>query len=720
MADVSVLLNLTSGLSLEDSDPFMSLVAEKGLATDKGTLLFYDQLSTRRFPTERSQYNSHLENLLSNLRNLLESRSLSTLDKGEDVRLIVTMDIANGLFEPEEKGKLCFPAQKVRFFKQRLESVFGGDNPFLLRFKYLFIFLESTLPSSSKLASFYRSAAFEGVTGDTQEWINTDLLKVSFEHPKETPEETDSIDIIPEAKANLENIRKVAKKVKEEFLDKADAGDAFMVRLEDKLKEVSLWKDFTQTDFGSILRSSLRSVIGLSSEEFNNNNSFFLIKFTGAPATVKRRDEAFVLSLILLLVTITENDYKELLNNGAGRVFVMDKPSTESFDKDKLCQLSDLIQLCLNKLKEDGDQRKKESDTVSFKEYSSRSQTPREVDSHTPQNDKILNAQTDLYNDFVNKRKVPFFFGPKPEDWSWWISVEESLDNLLRHEKENSYPLYDPPRRITDKEMSSEDKECSYSELKVAIGRLKEEESESLPIEDVNEYLKTRKQRLADLKEARGKLLSQLLKLGYLFNATWITVFLTIAVTICYSFHFFVKRAGDPKWIIACFIVVLVLFLIGMITARSQIKLKIESAIQKIQSLYDQLNKDKEAFLKQVEERAKKQIEADVRRRNLTEKQEKLDAFNSHNLQVDKWESYYAAVHKKMNDTLELLGFCRSDGKVSSDLALSNFTVDGFPSIPSELTKAFWNSNTTLANGTKEITDVLCFVKSFNFTICED
>ena len=106
MADVSVLLNLTSGLSLEDSDPFMSLVAEKGLATDKGTLLFYDQLSTRRFPTERSQYNSHLENLLSNLRNLLESRSLSTLDRGEDVRLIVTMDIANGLFEPEEKGKL--------------------------------------------------------------------------------------------------------------------------------------------------------------------------------------------------------------------------------------------------------------------------------------------------------------------------------------------------------------------------------------------------------------------------------------------------------------------------------------------------------------------------------------------------------------------------------------------------------------------------------------
>ena len=102
MNAVSILLNLTDRLSFEETDPFLSLVS------GKGPLLYYDQLSVKRFPSEKDQYDNYLDNLLSDMRNLLESRGLSREDRGERIRLIVIVDLAGGLFEPREKGRKCF------------------------------------------------------------------------------------------------------------------------------------------------------------------------------------------------------------------------------------------------------------------------------------------------------------------------------------------------------------------------------------------------------------------------------------------------------------------------------------------------------------------------------------------------------------------------------------------------------------------------------------
>ena len=720
MADVSILLNLTVNLSLEDTDPFMSLVAEKRGGAEKESLLFYDQLSVRRFPTERSLYSSYLDSLLCDLRTLLESRSLSTLDRGGDIRLIVTMDLANGLFEPEDRNKFCFPAQKVRLFKEKMVAVFGDDNPMNSRFRYNFIFLESTLPSTVKLATFYRSAAFNGITGDVQEWLSEDRFGID---PKPNimdaiPDEDAQIEKIPAVCAYLDGVKKVFNDVSA-LLDKAGAGQEFLKTVMAEIGSIKIWKDFINADFKAILRSAVSRAIGLANEDFQKNHNFFLIKFTGSPAAIKRRDETYLFSLILLLITISDTEYKNLFNNGAGSVFIGGGVKEDDFDQEQLFKLYECIRHCSNRLKESGDVRQKKDGRVSYKEYSSRTQKPSETDTHTSLNSKIENEEKALYGDFERKRRVPFFFGDRLGDWAWWIGIKESLDSLCQHEKENSRPYHDPPRRISDKEMSFTEKECSYSEMESIVDRLKETEAEAafLPAADINEYLNVRTQRIAEFEEACAKMKEQMKKLGYLHNGAWLTVFFTLAMTLCYSFHFWARKGGEnPIWILAGLSGAFVVFLIGMCIARSRIKQSIETSILEIGKVYAQLKEDRSNYLEMIENKAKEQIDADIRRKNISELQEKLNAFHRHNLQADKWETFFNALLDKMGETFDLLGLGRPEMKDTLKLNDAPFAVDGFPSIPSELTHSFREEKIAFSCFGSPITDVVCFVKRFEFT----
>ena len=119
MSDVSVLLNLTSRIAFEETDPLMSLV------NAKEPLLFYDRLSVERFPSDKELYLEHSERLVSNLRNLLEARSLSLTDDDGRIRVIIILDLVEGIFQPEGSSRF-FPAQKVRAIKELIVRIFGS------------------------------------------------------------------------------------------------------------------------------------------------------------------------------------------------------------------------------------------------------------------------------------------------------------------------------------------------------------------------------------------------------------------------------------------------------------------------------------------------------------------------------------------------------------------------------------------------------------------
>ena len=154
--------------------------------------------------------------------------------------------------------------------------------------------------------------------------------------------------------------------------------------------------------------------------------------------------------------------------------------------------------------------------------------------------------------------------------------------------------------------------------------------------------------------------------------------------------------------------------------ARFQIKQRIESNVQDFEKIYNQLNKDRKDYLDKITERTRRQNEADIRRRNLAEMQEKLNCFKLHNLQVDKWETYFTALCGKMKDTLDLLRLSPPEKSDEFKMQEGVFAVENFPTIPPDLASSFYGSKTSFScfNG-KTIDDVVCFVKNFEVTKME-
>lgn len=613
MSAVSILLNLTGCLSYEETDPLMSLVA------GKGSLLFYDQLSVRRFPSEKEQYDAFLDNLLSNLRNLLESRALSREDGGGKVRLIVVIDLAGGLFEPLEKGRKCFPSEKVRLFQDRLHRVFGDGNPLLDRFCYSFIFLESTLPADKELVSSYRKSAIDE--------------------------------------------------------------------------------------------------LGTGIPDITGDCSFFLLKFSTTPIAVKRKDELTLTSLVLLLSTISDEDAAWLLDGSGPAAYVLGNVEDNDIDKERLQSLYNVVRECRNKLRAGGDLRKEKNGVVEYKSYEAKTHTMAESDSFARVREKLDNERKNLQAAFKKARRVPFFFGPEPGKWEWYSQTIEAAERLYDFELSNGRPLYDSSRRITEKELVSSTRNCTYSELENEIARISGQEPEQLPAENFDEYFRARNTLLQQFGEGIEKMKVEMLKLGYFFNMAWISLLLSIAFGVTYSFHFFFNHFKDnPLWIGAAFLLSLICFLVGALVSHGTIKRKVEREHLELDKCCNSMNKQMSDFIEKERQRIDQQKIADIRRRNIAEMEAKMNSFNRHNLQVDRWETFFDGLLSRIEDLMGVLTVKRPDSASSANVESALFPLDDFPTMPEELCGDFLGETVFSCFNDKPIRKVLCFIKRFECT----
>lgn len=709
---VSILLNLASCVSYEEADPLMSLVR------DKGELLFYDSLSVKRFPTEKEQYYMWLDELLSRLRNLLESRALSREDEGENIRLIVALDLSGGLFEPSERDRLCFPAQKVRMFLRRIQAIFGENNPLLGRFRYFFVFLESTLPSEKKRSAFYREVAYDGYTG----WLALNAFEANS--LRDCLFEKESMDgDLPISSAKLSSpLKEFRTRLSERIaslsqsLKQAGLELEFERLIREKREKLRVARDFFTLDYDELLKSAVRKLVGLSNEDLSDC-IFFIMKFNPTPAALKRRDEVFLTSLILLLVTMSEEDRKQVFSNGKNTpLFVLGAVSDNEMDTEKLIGLRQAILLCRSKLGEDGELRKKKDGTVKYYEYEAQAKSVAESDSFAKVNEERSDARKKLQEEFRKLRRVPFFFGERPGDWEWYKRVVASADEIYDFEVMNGRPLHDEAKRITEKEMSRTSKECSYAELESKIATCVHETPELMHTEDLAAYFGERKQILLDYRKAVDGMKGELVKLGYLFNLAWISIFLAAASGFCYALHFLNGgHEHNPLWIGAAVLAVLLFLFIGALVSHFVIKQKIEKAYFVMDNCLRRLNEVMANYMDQVNTRIRRQKEADIRRRNLLEMTRKMEEFNAHNLKVDRWETYFDGLCKGIDDTLELLRI-KPDSDEAHELKISerDFLLDGFPSMPDVLCPSFREGGTRFSDRT--INNVLCFVKNIEST----
>lgn len=718
-ADVAILLNLTGKLTFEVTDPLMSIVnAGK-------PLLFYDRLSVVPFPSDPAISQQHVERLASSMRNLLEARSLSVSDENETIRLIVTLDLSGGVFQ-QEGHQYFFPAQKIRSFRNTIKDVFENDNPLLERFEFVFIFLTSHNDNRFDDV-FYFNLAYNGCEGSTgTNWLCKDDLNLN----------TLRDDIIEKLNAPEDNWLLTRNNVKSSYdkfvrelndtiktvaghMEKAGLKDEFMALVDERIKGINSIGDFNGFDYDGIILSCINQLVGLSSDEFQKDCTFFILPKDNSTTQLRHKDEIFISSLVQFLATLSHEDYINYLKSGSlipARLFYIDNPNSDDININAFRCLERQVQTSRDILETARWQLDKK--TVDCIRFVPKAKDPKTTDTHRELNDKLTEQRQSMYDEFVKTRRVPFFFGQRIGDWSWYKRVIKCAESIYHFESVNDRPLYDLPKRITDNEMNQIKIECTYADLENDIITLTKETPVIKKETDFNDYLRERNSLMEEFLEAIDKLKKEMVKLGYFTCLLWIGIIATLAFFLVFSYHFFWYDNNDDPWLIAAaFGAISLIFVFSAIVGQICIKSKIKTVHQEMDSYYYKIQENLQAYLNDINERVKLQDEADVRRKNLDEMKSKLDAFYCHNKQVDIWAEHYKSVATKLSANIQSLKVKSNDyDEKIVDLDENDFELEcTIPSLPESISSLFDNMPIVFSNRQYQINNATSFVLNFRF-----
>ena len=734
--DVSILFNFT-GTVFEKADPLM------GLVNAGSPLLFYDRLSVGRFSRRPEDREEYIDNLISDMRNLLESRSLSQKDRNGRIRLIVAIDLAKGICPPDEKVSLCFPAQNAKYFKDRVAQAFSvetfdEENRLLNRFCYCFIFLDSST-DTQKIPRLYRESAFLGYSNMSDvDWITDNMLtsfansieklRADFLSDVKYDENSNNCDLAP---LFLQKLKTLLDDTQSDqttpsipsLLHKVGLYENFLERLESKLNDIRTIAELKKIDFVKEIRSIITLLLGIGSELFLDS-IFFLLRVNTSTDREKIKSEFFFKSLVQLASSISDNDYRDKFLPPPAQyspwyytLDIANDPNPAAFvDKNALNQLSCYAKDCLNKLM-DLDWSKKDK-KISYIHYERNVNDSKESDTYTPLNEEIEEERSKKRKAFVDSKKIPFFFGQYPGDWDWYNDVLAKAYDLYRFEKENEKPLYDSHKRITNGEMTGTEKECSYNDLIKERENLKTETVDAIPMENFKQYQENRHKEMDQFAKAIEELKTELVKLGFLSRLLWISVISSLVFTLCFAFHFFYNDFEDhPIWIAAGLAGISLLFVFGSLIAQAVVKSKIRSAYDKIDYSYNNLQKLLDDFLRQVHERKNKQDIADIKKRNLDEMDLKLSEFDYHQKKVELWSNFFTDIDEKVRKFNFLFDTKNDDEILTNTNTISfserDFHLSLFPFIPLKIRNKFNSMRTNFTDSS--IDQVTCFVNQFNF-----
>lgn len=729
--DVSIFFNFTTTV-FEKADPLM------GLVNVGKPLLFYDRLSVGSFLKSQEEREDYIEGLLFDMRNLLESRSLSQKDRNGRIRLIVAIDLSNGICPPSQNQmkKKCFPAQNARYFKQKVKQVFAEGtfdekNHLVDRFRYCFIFVDGSSDEQS-LSRLYRESAYTGYSNLLEsDWITADMFGSFDKKAKQLV--TDKFGgFLPNLSIGDKSVSPQFSELVQEIDNMVDDSnwsfskymtevglleefrDLFMERLA-RLKTVEEIRSFK---FKDEILSVVTSLLGFGSESFMDS-TFFLLRVNNSTDVEKCKGEVYLKSLIQMIASMDDESYRGRLLAQALNTpwyFFLDianaPKSEDCYNKEAFAMLCCYADKCQKSM---DDLRWPKGTTLSYQYFESNTQDTRITDSHNRLNDKLEKVRTKKQEMFLNTRKIPFFFGQKPGDWSWYDDVIANVEDIYKFERENERPLYDVPKRITDSEMKVTTKQSTYAELEVEMNRIKGEGDGKIPMEDYKGYQEKRHEMMMEFAKAIDDLKVEMVKLGFLSRLLWISILSSLAFTLGFAFHFFYNGFEDkPMWIAVGFVAVVLLFLLGAIIARSSVKSKINSAYSKIDLICEELRKRLDGFLREVGNRVKLQNEADIRKRNLDEMEKKMNEFYSHNKQVEIWEDFYKGIAEKIQRLTRDVNCAPQADEDAMTFLDGNFSLSMPPSLPYKVRSRFDSMQTGIGEAT--VNNVTCFIKKFKFS----
>ena len=705
MDAVAVLLNFSSKLTFEKTDPLMSII------NARGSLLFYDRITMERLPHQVSERESHIVKLLIRLRNLLECRALSVEDRNEKIRLIVTLDLTDGVYDPRESEQKCFPAQKVKRIVEEISSVFGENNPLLTRFRYSFIFVDS---ANSSLSELYRRTAFKGYGGEG--WISIsdfklDELRDSILRQWSQPSDETTLDDTL-VKDQYEDFVKQCHGVVDHLanrLKEANCDSYFQESIQKRIDQVKTVGEFKDFKYDNTLEEIVSDCVGLCSPFFRQRFTFFMIRVETDPIYMRTLGNIYVKSLMQLLSTTSDDYYQQEFGTDAAakhaKLFVSEPISHQWVDTYQLATLRNYVQELSAEVTKSKwtDENKMDYHTYEVPKVSKIS-----IDHH------LMETRQALYEDFRKKSKIPFFFGKHNRDWSWYKSVLEKVAEIHRFESIKDRPLFERPSRITDEDMVATAQRCTFSELKSQMNGIKEERNQ-LTMESLEDA--EWKKKLFDLDHVSRDLKKKMVNLGLFKRLFRLALVFTLALTLCYALSL-IGQSESPSWIPLFLIVLILLFVAGSIFAHSLVKSQISHVFEEVADCQHINDDTLSNYEQKVNELINNQNRADVLKRNLDEMQEKHDEFMKHNRQVEVWEQFYTGINESISTILNVLDSQDEGEHLTAQRSGIEPLLGEFPTLPMEIAEKFQQQEVTVVNNTT-ISNVTCFVQNLRFILIQ-
>lgn len=465
---------------------------------------------------------------------------------------------------------------------------------------------------------------------------------------------------------------------------------------------------------------SLNAKRELDAEEFRGNCNFFFMKADNTPLKVKRTDETFIKSLIQLISTMSSRQFDAQLQapgTQPANVFVAGDNDRNHIVATSFGALNGMVGTCKPLL---NSQSWHDDREVSYATYAAISESSTEIDSYTSLNTENDKLRTELCDRFGEACEPPFFFAQKPGDWQWYNEVLKAADAVYQFEQEHERPLYEEPKRLTEKEMVCRTQKCTYAELEERMRELSKTELTAIKPKDLDGYLSRRHQLLDDFHDHIGKLRKEMRKLGFLSSLLWISILFTLVFTLCFAFHFFLPGNTDkPYWIVACLIAIAMLFVGSALIGGAVAKAKVIKVYDQMNHILEQLRDHLIDYLASVKKSREYQRKADVLKRNLDEMKAKLNEFDRHNKRVEIWMHHYDGLVEKLNNAMETFDVPaeHADNAPAVSKTSTVFHLDAFPSLPNAVSTHFKDMSTRLIHNGPSIEGVTCFVNQFGFVL---
>lgn len=740
MMAASVLLNFANSVDFTPTDPLI------GLVRTGASLLSYDLLSVETFSRKDNDRKEQIRKKVAELRNILEDRSLSAADQGERIRLIILLDFNPWRFlksHPsieDDDFDAAFPTLKMDFVKDSVQEVFGAENLLLRRFDYNVIFIDDT--SDEARSRKYRQAAYHGYGKNitVPGWISTEDVQLNVARDKAlaamgSPDAGSLLTSSPvrthydSFKRALDStIQKVATRLKQvgrdqDFRERASRLDA-----------LTTVDEFKKTDYDGELLKIIQQVIGLGAFRFRDC-AFFILNHRLNIKTQKSRDGIVLRSLVQLLCTMSDEDYKSQFRPQNDldfiKLMILEDPDKDEIRTDAMERYRQEIEKFgvqvggagwnnpggkLSGMSWDATQE------VTFCEYS-----PREAHgegAHAKQNEESKEKSREKEREFKRVRRVPFFLGTGPGDWHWYRRVTQALKECFQLEDDSLGLLTESPTRVPDGDFLRESRTTNFGELETLI--------DSFPTTDIkssvdhDRYIAERKKKVQLLQQKGEDMKKELVKLGFRSRLIWIAFLASIAFTLCYAYHFFYEGQQEHLyWIAAGFGAIVLLFVASMAIAHVIVKGKIQVVYREIDMILKGIRELDRKHLESVNRLVADMNTVDAQRKTLSEMKVKYGGWKSHNKKVELWVNFARNIAVLLDQLLVDLG--AADDHNGNSMEVRGVTLDdsilmGKPAVVGQIRSQDFYSDMApqviICNQNKEntISGVTCFVSHLKFT----